>query len=209
MPRWSNRDDSEDDDPGIVYDPEDLDWPEDEDEDPTVPCPYCHREILEEAERCPYCETLHLEGGCAGCPQAVVDRRRRHRVPLRRLSMERLVVNRNPARVAEPGPALEVIMLPTLVEQYRRWFEYEKDSHRKVLASLETGPGGRARLGALPEGAEHHGPHHRRAADLAASLRAVDVRTARGPLPDRCHARGSGGRARDHGAQLVGLLRAG
>ena len=31
-------------------------------------------------------------------------------------------------------------MLPTLVEQYRGWFEYEKDSHRKVLASLETVP---------------------------------------------------------------------
>jgi uncharacterized damage-inducible protein DinB len=31
-------------------------------------------------------------------------------------------------------------MLPTLVEQYRRWFEYEKDSHRKVLDALETIP---------------------------------------------------------------------
>ena len=31
-------------------------------------------------------------------------------------------------------------MVSTLVEQYRRWFEYEKDSHRKVLESLETVP---------------------------------------------------------------------
>jgi uncharacterized damage-inducible protein DinB len=31
-------------------------------------------------------------------------------------------------------------MLPTLLDQYRRWFEYEKDSHRKVLAALETVP---------------------------------------------------------------------
>ena len=31
-------------------------------------------------------------------------------------------------------------MLPTLVEQYQRWFEYEKDSHRLVLASLDTVP---------------------------------------------------------------------
>jgi uncharacterized damage-inducible protein DinB len=31
-------------------------------------------------------------------------------------------------------------MLFTLVEQYRRWFEYEKDSHRKVLAALESVP---------------------------------------------------------------------
>jgi uncharacterized damage-inducible protein DinB len=33
-------------------------------------------------------------------------------------------------------------MLPTLVEQYKRWFEYEKDSHRLVLASLEAVPEG-------------------------------------------------------------------
>jgi hypothetical protein len=56
MPRWRDSNES-DDDPGIVYDPEDIDWPEEEDKDPTVPCPYCHREILEEAERCPYCES--------------------------------------------------------------------------------------------------------------------------------------------------------
>jgi uncharacterized damage-inducible protein DinB len=31
-------------------------------------------------------------------------------------------------------------MPPTLVDQYRRWFDYEKDSHRKVLESLETVP---------------------------------------------------------------------
>ena len=31
-------------------------------------------------------------------------------------------------------------MLPTLVEQYRRWFECEKDMHRLVLASLDTVP---------------------------------------------------------------------
>lgn len=31
-------------------------------------------------------------------------------------------------------------MPPTLVDQYRRWFEYEKDSHRKALASLESVP---------------------------------------------------------------------
>jgi uncharacterized damage-inducible protein DinB len=31
-------------------------------------------------------------------------------------------------------------MLPTLVEQYRHWFDYEKDTHRLVLASLETVP---------------------------------------------------------------------
>jgi uncharacterized damage-inducible protein DinB len=31
-------------------------------------------------------------------------------------------------------------MVLTRVEQYQRWFEYEKDSHRKVLAALETVP---------------------------------------------------------------------
>jgi uncharacterized damage-inducible protein DinB len=31
-------------------------------------------------------------------------------------------------------------MTPAFSEQFRRWFEYEKDSHRKVLASLESVP---------------------------------------------------------------------
>jgi uncharacterized damage-inducible protein DinB len=31
-------------------------------------------------------------------------------------------------------------MPPALVDHYRRWFEYEKDSHRRVLESLETVP---------------------------------------------------------------------
>jgi uncharacterized damage-inducible protein DinB len=31
-------------------------------------------------------------------------------------------------------------MTPTLLDQYRRWFEYEKDSHRKVLESLDAVP---------------------------------------------------------------------
>src|SRR5262249_40459698 len=48
MPRWRK---PEDDDPGLSYDPDDADWP-DEDE-PTIPCPRCRREILEDAEWCP------------------------------------------------------------------------------------------------------------------------------------------------------------
>lgn len=28
----------------------------DDDDLPTIPCPYCRREIIEDAERCPYCE---------------------------------------------------------------------------------------------------------------------------------------------------------
>jgi hypothetical protein len=26
-----------------------------DDDEPTIPCPYCRREIHEEAQRCPYC----------------------------------------------------------------------------------------------------------------------------------------------------------
>ena len=33
----------------------DEDYPDDDDE-PTVPCPYCKREIHEDSQRCPYCE---------------------------------------------------------------------------------------------------------------------------------------------------------
>ena len=34
----------------------DDEFAEDEDEEPTVPCPYCRREIHEDSQRCPYCE---------------------------------------------------------------------------------------------------------------------------------------------------------
>lgn len=43
----------DDDDDSDEFDGE----PDDRDEDePTLPCPYCRREILEDAVRCPYCE---------------------------------------------------------------------------------------------------------------------------------------------------------
>ena len=29
---------------------------EEDDEEPTIPCPYCHRQIHEDSQRCPYCE---------------------------------------------------------------------------------------------------------------------------------------------------------
>jgi hypothetical protein len=53
MPRGKDWDD---DDPGMAYDPDDEDWPDDGDEEPTAPCPHCGREVLEDAERCPFCE---------------------------------------------------------------------------------------------------------------------------------------------------------
>ena len=35
---------------------EDDDEDEDEDDAETIPCPYCRRQIHEDAVRCPYCE---------------------------------------------------------------------------------------------------------------------------------------------------------
>jgi hypothetical protein len=36
---------------------DDDDWDDDrDDEEPTIPCPYCGREILEDTPRCPHCE---------------------------------------------------------------------------------------------------------------------------------------------------------
>ena len=44
-----NEDDDEDDD-------EWDDGGDDSDDEPTVPCPYCRREMLEDSPRCPHCE---------------------------------------------------------------------------------------------------------------------------------------------------------
>jgi predicted nucleic acid-binding Zn ribbon protein len=38
---------------------DDEEWEDDwasDDEEPTIPCPYCGREILEDLVRCPHCE---------------------------------------------------------------------------------------------------------------------------------------------------------
>ena len=37
------------------------DWASGDDEEPTIPCPYCRREILEDSVRCPHCEN-YLSG---------------------------------------------------------------------------------------------------------------------------------------------------
>ena len=45
-----------------AYRDDDEDWDDDAedgvdaDDEPTVPCPYCRREILEDSPRCPFCE---------------------------------------------------------------------------------------------------------------------------------------------------------
>lgn len=72
MPRHRRevQDDDDDDDEGYDpsdeydayrdYDPDDEEtYPDgvyNDDGPPVVPCPYCKREIAEDAERCPYCE---------------------------------------------------------------------------------------------------------------------------------------------------------
>ena len=46
----------------------DDDW--DNDEDDTVPCPYCRRPIPEDTPRCPYCEQYISEEDAAPQPKA-------------------------------------------------------------------------------------------------------------------------------------------
>ena len=48
-----------------------------------------------------------------------------------------------------------------MIERYRRWFEYEKDAHAKVLASIES----------VPEGGR--GEDFQRAVDLCAHIMAA------------------------------------
>jgi hypothetical protein len=55
MPRWPRSDDDWDDD-GVDYGPIDQDLEAEEADDLCYPCPYCGRDVLEESERCPYCE---------------------------------------------------------------------------------------------------------------------------------------------------------
>lgn len=55
MPRQSDFDGSyfdEDSD----FDEDDWDEEESDGSEPTIPCPYCHREIHEDSQRCPHCE---------------------------------------------------------------------------------------------------------------------------------------------------------
>jgi hypothetical protein len=55
MPRWTSvLEDWDDAENG--RDTDDVDYSEVEDDDLCFPCPQCGRRILEESERCPYCE---------------------------------------------------------------------------------------------------------------------------------------------------------
>ena len=45
---------------------DDGDTSEDSDEEPTVPCPYCKEDILEDSPYCPHCEQYISEEDYAG-----------------------------------------------------------------------------------------------------------------------------------------------
>jgi hypothetical protein len=53
------RDDRDEDDDDAWDDDSEADADvrdDDDDDDPTVPCPFCRRDILEDTPRCPHCE---------------------------------------------------------------------------------------------------------------------------------------------------------
>lgn len=62
MPRWVDEDDHDEDndDRWQAEADDDDELPEgvypDDDEEPTLSCPHCHREIHEDALHCPHCE---------------------------------------------------------------------------------------------------------------------------------------------------------
>ena len=45
----------------------------DDDSDSTIPCPYCRRDIHEDAQRCPYCERYISEEDAPPARKPVVD----------------------------------------------------------------------------------------------------------------------------------------
>jgi hypothetical protein len=54
MPRWTDADDDWDDDPELDLEDDELDG-SDDDEETTDACPYCRRDIYDDAVQCPYC----------------------------------------------------------------------------------------------------------------------------------------------------------
>ena len=64
MNAYRDHDDDEDEDEDCADDQEDHG--DDSDVEPTVPCPYCRRDILEDSPRCPYCERYISDEDHAG-----------------------------------------------------------------------------------------------------------------------------------------------
>jgi hypothetical protein len=59
MPTCDPEDAADWDEDGSDWSADDEEYQPDDDDDegePTVPCPYCKREIHEDAQQCPYCE---------------------------------------------------------------------------------------------------------------------------------------------------------
>jgi predicted nucleic acid-binding Zn ribbon protein len=56
MARRMAREWESDDEQWREDDSEPEEWDEAEEDEPTIPCPYCGREIHEESEQCPYCQ---------------------------------------------------------------------------------------------------------------------------------------------------------
>ena len=63
--RASPMNDFDDDELDDDYDVE----ADDLDDEPTVPCPYCRREVHEDAQRCPYCERYISAEDAPGAPK--------------------------------------------------------------------------------------------------------------------------------------------
>lgn len=53
------------------WDDEEADLGDESDEEPTVPCPFCRRDILEDSPRCPYCERYISEEDHAGSQKSL------------------------------------------------------------------------------------------------------------------------------------------
>jgi len=78
MTAYQDRDEREDEDEDWADDQED--YGDDSDDEPTVPCPYCRRDILEDSPRCPYFERF-LRGRPCQPEEAPLGHRDSHDLP--------------------------------------------------------------------------------------------------------------------------------
>ena len=63
----------------------------DDDED-TIPCPYCGHPIFDDTPRCPHCENYLSDRGGGALAQTVVDRAGCRRVPVSRVPLDHLAI---------------------------------------------------------------------------------------------------------------------
>lgn len=57
-----------------------------------------------------------------------------------------------------------------MIDRYRRWFDYEKDSHAKTIASLNAVPAELREREAFPKAVLFDGPHCRSSAHVVISF---------------------------------------